>query len=548
MVDTAELRKARGAFFTPAQITDFLADWALRSPTDSILEPSCGEAGFLISATERLRELGASEIPATQMQGLDIHPASVAEARALLGDLGVEAHLVQGDFFETAPTPLFGGFDAVIGNPPYVRYQEFAGEARAKAQRAALAQGVRLNGLASSWAAFTVHAGAFLNPDGRMALVLPAELLSVNYAGPIREYLLNRFARIQLIVFETRVFPGVLEEVVLLLAEGSGPADHFDVYQAKNLDDLNALESTNWIPTNSAEKWLPALLPPQATEIYRQCIAGDAFGRLEDWGRTDLGMVTGNNSFFTLSSEYARQIGLRETELKRISPPSSRHLRGLTFTTKTWRDMAEAGSRVYLFDPPSRPSLAAQRYIEYGESQGVHNAYKCRVRSPWWRVPKVRVPDLFLTYMNHDTPRLVANRAEVPHLNSIHGCVLAPEHRKLGKDLLPIALLNSVTLLGAELVGRSYGGGILKLEPKEADRLPLPSPVTVQVAAGALRQVRRRVTSLLQRKQLRAAVSEVDRALLVECLGYSPDDVSSLIEGQERMFCRRRAGGQKSRR
>ncbi len=44
-------------------------------------------------------------------------------------------------------------------------------------------------------------------------------------------------------------------------------------------------------------------------------------------------------------------------------------------------------------------------------------------------------------------------------------------------ELLPLAFLNSATLFSAEMVGRSYGGGVLKLEPKEAasvfDRPPL---------------------------------------------------------------------------
>ena len=93
-------------------------------------------------------------------------------------------------------------------------------------------------------------------------------------------------------------------------------------------------------------------------------------------------------------------------------------------------------------------------------------AYKCRVRAPWWKVPRVAVPDAFLTYMNHDTPRIVTNRAGVACLNSIHGVTFADAHRQLAMDLLPMAALNTVTLLGSELVGRSYGGGVLKIEPK----------------------------------------------------------------------------------
>ena len=34
-----------------------------------------------------------------------------------------------------------------------------------------------------------VHAALFLRPGGRMALVLPAELLSVNYAAAVRKFL-----------------------------------------------------------------------------------------------------------------------------------------------------------------------------------------------------------------------------------------------------------------------------------------------------------------------------------------------------------------------
>src|SRR6185295_18716215 len=102
-------------------------------------------------------------------------------------------------------------------------YQSFTGLSRAKALAAALSQGVRLGGLASSWAAFVIHAASFLKPDGRLGLVLPAELLSVNYAAPIRSYLMRRFASVRLVVFEELVFPDVLEEVVLLLAEGEGP-------------------------------------------------------------------------------------------------------------------------------------------------------------------------------------------------------------------------------------------------------------------------------------------------------------------------------------
>ena len=105
---------------------------------------------------------------------------------------------------------------------------------------------VRLSGLASSWAAFVVHASHFLSPGGRLGLVLPAELLSVSYASEVRNFLLRRFGIVRLVMFEELVFPGVLEDVVLLLAEGQGPAPHFEVYQARNAADLANLALDQW--------------------------------------------------------------------------------------------------------------------------------------------------------------------------------------------------------------------------------------------------------------------------------------------------------------
>ena len=87
----------------------------------------------------------------------------------------------------------------------------------------------------------------------------------------------------------------------------------------------------------------------------------------------------------------------------------------------------------------------------------MQTAYKCRVRNPWWRVPYLRPADLLLTYMNADAARLCTNSAGVHHLNSVHGLYLKAELRVLGRDLLSLASLNSVSLLGAEVVGRQGG-------------------------------------------------------------------------------------------
>ncbi|WP_267419514.1 MULTISPECIES: HsdM family class I SAM-dependent methyltransferase [unclassified Curtobacterium] len=539
--DTAELRKARGAFFTPLKVTEFIAEWALRTGTEEVLEPSCGEAAFLVAAADRFAQLGWRDTPT--LHGVELHAESARTAKTLVEATGTHADVIVSDFFLLDPAPRY---DVVIGNPPYVRYQDFAGESRSRSRAAALRGGVNLTALASSWAAFTVHSALFLKPGGRMGLVLPAELLSVNYAAEIRSFLMRSFAEVQLVMFDERVFPGVLEEVVLLLADGyqNGAATHMSIYQVSSPNDLTPdLVAYPWTPTTPGGKWTPSLLGRDALAAYSSAVRSDAFTRLEDWGDTTLGMVTGNNKYFALSPERVRELGLIGSDLVRLSPPGSKHLRGLELTKDRLRNLGEEGAATWLFRPAGTPSPAGQAYIDAGHRAGVDTAYKCRVRSPWWRVPVIQPADLFLTYMNADTPRITTNKAGAHHLNSVHGIYLQPHVRDIGLELLPVASLNSLTLLGAEMVGRAYGGGMLKLEPREADELPVPSPTLVASAAGDLAQIKPAVRSRLRAGDLLGATVLVDEVLLAHDMHCTATQITAIRAARAALYSRRAARG-----
>ncbi len=522
-------------------MTEFIVDWAVRTGDDVVLEPSCGEAAFLLPAATRLSALRTDAVPSpNQIVGVDVHSESVAEAQRIMDDAGYGSEVFTSDFFDVQPTPRF---DAVIGNPPYVRYQDFSGENRLKGLEAALTQGVRLTGLTSSWAPFVVHASRFLKPEGRLGLVLPAELLTVNYAAEVRRFLLRRFKSVRLVMFEARVFPQVLEDVVLLLAEGEGPAPHFEVSQAYDLSALGTVETGDWtwFAPEKGGKWTSALLPTESVKTYRDTSTGDGFCTLLDWGESSLGSVTGNNKYFALTFDDVKQWGLSRSELQRISPPGSRHLRGLSFTKKSWKELGKNGARSYLFAPSGELSDAAQKYVDHGLAMKVDHAYKCRNRNPWWKVPLKTAPDILLTYMDHVRPRMTTNLVGVRYLNSLYGMVLRTDHRKLGMDLLPLASINSLTLLGAEMVGRAYGGGLLKLEPTEMDKLPVPSPEVLLGFSDELRALRPQVNQALGRGKLFEAVKLVDRVVLTAACGLSHNAIESIRESREVLFGRREA-------
>lgn len=545
--DTPELRKERGAFFTPPAIADFLAASAIGSNTEAqVLDPTSGDGVFLVSAGNWLLQQGAApEQLASQVHGIDIHQGSLDEAAANLTHESLDAHLLRSDFFEVPspdqPTCPLPAMDAVIGNPPFIRYHAHTGETRRTAAEAALSQGVRLSGLASSWAPLLVHASSFLKPEGRLAMVLPAELLQVHYAEPIRRWLRKRFASVHLVVFEHLQFEEALENVVLLLAKGSGGCDAFSIYFAEGAEDLATINVFDEFAVTPAMegKWTDLLLPIQQRQAFRS-VNEEHFSSLGDYGNVGLGTVTGSNNFFAISKTVRHEYALTDDQLVPISPPGTKHFRGSSFTRTHWKKLRDGGERVWLLRPEIDDiTEGLARYIEHGEEQGVPDAYKCKIREPWWRPPAVEAPDLFFTYMSHRFPRLISNTASVSFLNSMHGLWLEPGTKTWVRSALSLLTLNSVTMLGAEVYGRSYGGGVLKLEPREATQLPVPDVETLEKAWEALKPDRTALERELRNGRWTTVLAHVDRVLLKDTLGLAESQVEELHAGARSLRERR---------
>jgi len=123
--------KANGAFYTPNDVARFLVSWAVRSKNDRVLDPSHGGGVFIRAAFDRVLELGAAaEI---NVFGIELDSNAHQATSESLKAIGFPIdNLQQGDFFEAARKGL-GQFDAVVGNPPFIRYQRFAGTMRDRA-------------------------------------------------------------------------------------------------------------------------------------------------------------------------------------------------------------------------------------------------------------------------------------------------------------------------------------------------------------------------------------------------------------------------------
>jgi GNAT superfamily N-acetyltransferase len=366
--------------------------------------------------------------------------------------------------------------------------------------------------------------------------VLPAELIHSQYADQILDHICDRFERVSVVMFDEHVFPGAQEEVVLLCAEGraTGRATGVEVRSCRNLDDLDLGGAGSSRPrTASPHKLLSGLVDPRAIELYDELAASDATRRLGDITSVDIGAVTGANRFFVRPAHEVQGVPSR---LLREAVSRAAHVPGARLSADDFQEMdaRKVPTQMLVLDGRAPPA-AVRRLIQEGEADGVHTRYKCRVRDPWWVLPSSQVSDppaLFLTYMSAGFPRLAVNEAGALSTNSVHGVRLMN-----GTDprALAAAFYSSLTVLSAELVGRSYGGGVLKLEPTEAERLVLARP------AARYRRLLARVDRLVRDRDHEAAVALVDEAILVKELGVAPAQVALLRSAARRLRERRLA-------
>lgn len=458
-------QKEAGAYYTPDPVVFSLLQWAVRHEEERLLDPSCGDGRFIAG---HRNAVGIEQ---------DAQATQTAMSRAPW------ALVHEGDFFSWAAETV-ERFECAAGNPPFIRYQTFKGEVRSRAINLCAGLGADFSGLASSWAPFLVVAASLLKPGGRMAFVVPAEIGHAPYAAPLLEYLVSRFRTVHIVAVRTKLFPELSEDCWLLYTngfEGQTQEIRFSV--------LDSFKPSSRPPREffrvSVQEWRsewnrrlrPFLISQHARDLYRDATADGGTPRLGNLATVGIGYVSGANDFFHLRPSEAAKWDIPATFLH----PSVRNGRALPPSRVTagvvarWKRSDEP---ILLLKLPKMHDIprSVSRYLETDAGRAARQAYKCRVRDPWYSVPDVQVPDFFLSYMSGLEPSLVRNDAHCTCTNSVHSVRLKGPGAK--RHLATWG--SEFVQLSCELEGHPLGGGMLKLEPREATQIVLPAPAAIK--------------------------------------------------------------------
>lgn len=458
-VRSAPHRRSLGQVFTPPTITRPMVDWALDASPARVVDAGCGSGRFALEVARR------SE---ADLVAVDSDPLATLLTRAGLAALGrhERAHVLNADYTRLL-LPAHDGRTAFIGNPPYVRHHDLDSDTKAWAQLAAGRFGVRLSGLAGLHAYFFLATALHARPGDIGCFVTSAEWLDVNYGDAIRRLLLDGLGGRSIHVVDPAALPfgDTATTAAVTCFEVGSPPRAMQMRMIENAGELSPLTAGRRVERAALEqssRWTPLVRSRPAMP--------DGYVELGEICRVHRGQVTGANATWVVER------GERPSVPERYLLPS---------VTRA-RELIEAGERLEsasalrrVIDLPtdlseldSDEQAQVEGFLRSAEAAGVADGYVARNRRAWWSVGLREPAPLLATYMARRPPAFVRNVAGVRHINIAHGIYPREPLPDRALDRLAEALRRTVS---PEL-GRTYAGGLVKFEPREMERIPVPSP------------------------------------------------------------------------
>jgi len=563
-----EERHTLGQFYTPPSIAELIVKWAVRSPTDTVMDPAVGSGTFLVKAYIRLAELKLAHYRKKGMKtrpvGLhkeilshlyadDVNPfpAHLTAMNLAMRDVRYptsEMNVIVEDFFNIGPkqkvlapyvikTPagefrrevIIPKVDAVVANPPYTRWVEIPKKTQ-DAITDAVGKTLKKYGIVGGigtetgiYVHFISYALNFLKKNGRVGMIISNSWLQADYGVNFANFLLDHFKVKAVIDFNQRLFRIPLIATCVLLLEKEENREARDenkttfLYvdkEAKVEEILDAIENPRgWADrflSNSIkqrylsrdEKWIKTMF--KTDEIEKTIRASPFIISIKDVFEPRYGNIlgvsarggTGADKFFYLTEKDALKWGLTG---KYVHPllSSPRYSKFFTFTSEDWRELKDKGKPCYAFvchEPRGLLSKNVKEFIDWGKKEPLvrvkegeepktaneSTASIARERNRrnfygWYDLGDVEFAPVHTSRRAQYYHRFVLSDLPIALDDSL--ITFIPKQKtKINEGLLKalLAFLNSdFSRFFIEIGGRTTGGGVIELDIKSAEKLPI---------------------------------------------------------------------------
>lgn len=470
-IRTPQQRRSQGATYTPPVIVKAMLEWACRQASPArVVDPGAGSGRFVVAAGRLF--------PNATLLAVELDPTAALLCRGHVAAAGLadrcEVSVADYRAFDLKPLPD-EGCTLFVGNPPYVRHHLVPPKWKEWLKAAGRTMGLRPSALAGLHVHFFLATALKARPGDLVCFVTSAEWLDVNYGRTVRDLFLNGMGgrRMTIVAPAAKPFPDADTTAVITCMEVGAKPPAVLVSRAADCRRLGRLEGGRPVSRRrleAASRW--------SDVAGRRCRPRAGLVELGELFRVHRGQVTGANAVWIdgqcswrLPPSLLRPAITRARELYN----AGRELTSL----KGLRSVIDLPADLDGLTLPDREAVEA--FLEWAKAKGAHESYIARHRKPWWSVRLREPAPILATYMARRPPAFVRNTAGARHLNIAHG--LYPVE-PMGEAMLQKVveyLSGNVSLTE----GRTYAGGLTKFEPREMERLLVPSPELLAAHAEA---------------------------------------------------------------
>jgi predicted RNA methylase len=383
-----------------------------------------------------------------------------------------------------APSELRKKANLIVCNPPYVRHQKMLLDEKVRLQEAAFeSTGIRLNLRTGLYGHFMLLAHSWMAKNALAGWLVPGELMDTDYGRKIREYLLTSVHLFRIHRYDSfsRQIKGAMVSSIAVWFRNRRPSKNHRVSFTRGGTLANPKQS--W--STPASELLALHKWPRFKHSVR--ISRRPTKALSDYFIIKRGIATGANSFFILPFEKASKLGISMKFAMHILPKPSEIQEDTILTDKAGAPIVNQKMILVTCNLPEQtvrnehPKL--WEYLRIGIENRIDQRYLCSGRTPWYSQETRDSAPLLIPCLaaknggSRRKFRFILNHSKAIATNSY--LMLYPKESLVSMldsidDFTKVLweVLNSIPQSVLRNAGREYGGGLLKIEPKELARVP----------------------------------------------------------------------------